>query len=179
MLTAGTYFGFDALVLLPQRASLQAETIDWLFNIEIIAISFLFSLIVVPLVYSLIVFRRRPGEEGEGEHIEGNTKLEITWTLIPLLMVIGLSYIGAWSLGEAVRVDPSANVIEVTAFQWGWKFYYPEHGITTNELYLPLNEQVVLEMESQDVIHSFWVPEFRIKQDIVPGQVHQHQSLLI
>ncbi len=82
-------------------AALQAETIDWLFNIEVILIAFLFSLIVVPLVYSLVVFRRRKGEEGEGEHMEGNTRLEIIWTVIPLILVIVLAYLGAWSLGES------------------------------------------------------------------------------
>jgi cytochrome c oxidase subunit 2 len=130
----------------------------------------LFSLIIVPLFYSLVVFRRKKGEEGEGEHMIGNTKLEIAWTLIPLLMVLTLAYLGAWSLGDVLAVDPEAMKVEVTAFQWNWKFYYPDYGITTNELYLPLDRQVLLEMEAQDVIHSFWVPEFRVKQDIVPGQ---------
>jgi cytochrome c oxidase subunit 2 len=65
--------------------------------------------------------------------------------------------------------------VEVTAFQWGWKFYYPEFGVTTNELYLPVDQQAVLEMESRDVIHSFWVPEFRLKQDIVPGQITEYR----
>ena len=95
-LTALVYFGLDAIGLLPVSASLQAVTIDWLFDIELIAISFLFSLIMVPLIYSLIVFKRKPGETGDGEHIEGHTKLEITWTLIPLLAVLGLAYLGAW-----------------------------------------------------------------------------------
>jgi cytochrome c oxidase subunit 2 len=175
LVTVGVYLGLDSLGLMPEKASLQAETIDWLFNLEVIAISFLFALIVVPLFYSLVVFRRKPGEEGEGEHIAGNSQLEVVWTVIPLVIVIALSYIGAWSLGDAVRVDPSAMVIEVSAFQWGWKFSYPEYGISTNELYLPLNQQVVLEMESRDVIHSFWVPEFRIKQDILPGQITEYR----
>jgi cytochrome c oxidase subunit 2 len=175
LVTVGVYFGLDSLELLPKMASQQAETIDWLFNLEVILIAFLFSLIVVPLVYSLIVFRRRKGEEGEGEHMEGNTRLEIIWTVIPLILVIVLAYIGAWSLGEAVRIDPQAMTVEVTAFQWGWKFYYPDYGITTTELYLPIDKQVVLEMESRDVIHSFWVPEFRLKQDIVPGQVTEYR----
>ena len=169
------YFGLDSLNLFPVRASAEAETIDWLFNVEIIAISFLFSLIVVPLIYSLVVFRRKPGETGEGEHIEGSTKIEIIWTVIPLIMVLGLAYLGAWSLGDALRVDPEAMVVEVSAFQWGWNFYYPEYEITTTELYLPINEQTLLEMESRDVIHSFWVPEFRLKQDIVPGQVTEYR----
>jgi cytochrome c oxidase subunit 2 len=101
--------------------------------------------------------------------------LEITWTIIPLFMVLALAYVGAWSLGDALRVDPQAMKVEVTAFQWGWKFTYPDYGISTNELYLPVDEQVHLEMKSQDVIHSFWVPEFRLKQDIVPGQTTDYR----
>lgn len=168
--TVLVYFGLDALQLMPVEASAQAISIDRLFNLEIIAISFLFSLIIVPLIYSLVVFRRKPGEEGEGEDLAGNTKLEITWTIVPLLIVLGFAYLGAWSLGDVLRVDPEAMKVQVTAFQWGWKFTYPDYGISTTELYLPVDQQVHLEMKSQDVIHSFWVPEFRLKQDIVPGQ---------
>ena len=60
-------------------------------------------------------------------------------------------------------------VVNVTAFQWNWEFEYPDYGITTNTLYLPVNQQVLLKMTSRDVIHSFWVPEFRVKQDVLPG----------
>ena len=164
------YVGLNSIGLLPESASLQADSIDWLFDIEIMAISFLFSLIIVPLIYSLIVFRRKPGETGDGEYIEGHTKLEITWTIIPLIVVLALAYLGAWSLGDTLRADPEAMEVEVIAFQWGWIFKYPDYGITTDELYLPVDEQVLLVMESTDVIHSFWVPEFRVKQDIIPGQ---------
>ncbi len=169
--TLVVYFGLDAIGLLPVSASLQAESIDWLFNIEIAAISFLFALIIVPLVYSVIVFRRKAGDDSDGEHIEGNTRLELIWTIIPLMVVIALAYIGAYSLGDTLRVDPQAMVVNVNAFQWAWTFEYPEYGIKTTELYLPVDEQVLLQMESPDVIHSFWVPEFRVKQDIVPGRV--------
>ena len=60
--------------------------------------------------------------------------------------------------------------VKVIGAQWFWQFQYPEYGIVTNELYLPVNKQVDLQMTSKDVIHSFWVPEFRVKQDLVPGQ---------
>lgn len=170
ILSVLVYFGLDAIGILPASASAQAETIDWLFNLEMIAISFLFSLIVVPLFYSLIVFHRKKGEEGEGAILPNNPKLEMTWTIIPLILVLALAFTGAWSLGDALAVDPDAMVVEVTAFQWNWKFYYPDYDITTTELYLPINKQVHLEMNSPDVIHSFWVPEFRLKQDVVPGR---------
>ncbi len=174
-LFALTYNGLMAANLLPVQASEQALSVDWLFNLQFIAISFLFSLIVVPLVYSLIVFRRKKGETGDGVHIEGNTPLEITWTVIPLFIVMAFAYLGAYSLGETRRIDPQAMVIDVTAQQFAWTFEYPETGIVSDVLYLPKDKQVLLKMTSRDVIHSFWVPEFRIKQDVLPGRITEYR----
>jgi cytochrome c oxidase subunit 2 len=165
------YKGLAWLGLLPPQASLQAVPIDKLFNIHMWLISFLFSLIAGILFYSLVVFRRRKGETGDGAYITGNTGLEVLWTLIPLGGVIFLAYIGALSLAEVQRIDPSAMVIKVIAGQWFWKFQYPDYGFSSDKLYLPINRQVDLQMTSQDVIHSFWVPEFRVKQDLVPGRI--------
>ncbi|WKZ34551.1 MAG: cytochrome c oxidase subunit II [Anaerolineales bacterium] len=170
-----TYFGLDSAGLMPEQASAQAVSIDWLWNWQVIAMSFLFALIVVPLFYSLVVFRRRKGETGDGEHIEGNTNLEITWTVLPLFVVLIFAYMGAYSLGETTRADPEAMVVKVRAQQFTWIFEYPEFGIVSSELRLPVNKQVVLKMESADVIHSFWVPEFRVKQDVVPGRVTEYR----
>ncbi len=168
----GTYLGLDALELMPVEASAQAAPIDWMWNWQVIAMSFLFALIVVPLLYSLFVFRRRKGDTSDAEHIEGNTKLEITWTIIPLITVITFAYMGAWSLRETRRADPQAMIVKVHARQFAWSFEYPEYGgFVSNELHLPVNRQVLLQMDATDVIHSFWVPEFRVKQDVVPGRV--------
>ena len=174
----GTYAGLDATGLLPVSASTQAGSastvgsIDWLWNLQVIAISFLFALIVVPLLYSLVVFKRKKGDTTDAEHIEGNTALEITWTIIPLFIVVAFAYMGAYSLREIRRVDPQAMVVKVHARQFSWSFEYPEYGgFVSDELRLPINRQVLLEMDSTDVIHSFWVPEFRLKQDVVPGRV--------
>lgn len=164
------YAGLNSIGLLPPQASAQAVAIDELFDLHIWLISALFSLIIVVLFYSLIVFRRRKGETGDGAHIVGNSGLEVLWTMIPLIAVIYLAYIGAISLGETRRVDPSALQVKVLSGQWFWQYQYPEYGISSTELYLPVNRQVDLQMTSQDVIHSFWVPEFRVKQDLVPGQ---------
>ena len=169
VMTGLTYFGLDSAGLMPVQASAQAVPIDWLWNLDIMAMSFLFALIIVPLFYSLVVFRRKKGETGDGAHIEGNTPLEITWTIIPLFAVIAFAYMGAYSLGETRRIDPQAMIINVTARQFAFTFEYPEYGITSTELYMPVDKQVLLNMTSNDVIHSFWVPEFRVKQDIVPG----------
>jgi cytochrome c oxidase subunit 2 len=175
LLSILTFWGLEAVGLMPVQASLQAQTVDWMFRLEMAVISFLFALIVVPLVYSLLVFRRKPGDTSDGEHIEGNTRLEVTWTVLPLITVLVFSYLGAVTLGETRRLDPNAMVVNVTAFQWGWRFEYPDYGIQSNKLYLPANRQVVLKMNSNDVIHSFWVPEFRIKQDVVPGRTTEYR----
>jgi len=169
VVTAVTIFGLSQLHLLPTAASLQAQPIDRMFSLEFIVIAFLFSLIVVFMLYSILVFRRKKGDTSDARHITGNTRLEVVWTVIPLATVLAFSYMGAQALAETLRVDPNAMVVNVTAAQWSWRFDYPDYGITTNELHLPVNRQILLKMTSLDVIHSFWVPAFRVKQDILPG----------
>lgn len=155
--------------LLPRAASTQAGPVDAMIYLQLWIISFLFSLITVAITYSAIVFRHRPGDSGFGVYFKSSNKLEIFWTIVPLGTVIVLAFIGARDLAQIRRPDANALEVKVTAFQWGWAFEYPVQGIKTNQLYLPVNRQVHLSMTSRDVIHSFWVPEFRIKQDILPG----------
>ena len=168
--TIALHAGLDKAGLLPQLASVQGTSTDQLFGLYIWATAFVFSLIVVTLVYALIVFRRREGETGDGVHVTGNSKLEIAWTVVPLLVVIYLAFLGAQSLAETRRIDPSAMVVKVVTGQWYWQFQYPDYGVITTELYLPVGKQVDLQMTSTDVIHGFFVPQFRLKQDIVPGR---------
>ncbi len=169
-----SYLALNAVGLMPVEASAQSVPIDWLFDLEIKLICFFFALIMVPLVYSLVVFRRKDGDESDAVHVEGNTALELTWTAIPLVIVIALGIIGADNLRQVRVIDPQALEIKVVAFQWGWRFEYPQ-GFSSNKLYLPENRQVVLKMQSQDVLHSFWVPEFRVKQDVVPGRIEDYR----
>lgn len=160
----------EGIGLLPPQASAEAVPIDNLFGLHVRVIAFLFALIVVFLVYSVVVFRRRPGETGDGDHFEGNTGLEVVWTIVPLGIVLYFSFIGAQALAETMRSDPQAMEVKVTGFQWGWRYEYPEYGVTSTTLNLPVNRQVLLKLTSTDVIHSFWVPEFRVKQDALPGE---------
>ena len=176
ILTVLIIFGLNSIGLMPVQASAQALPIDWMWDMQVNAMSFLFALIIVPMVYSLVIFRRRKGDTSEGDHIEGNTPLEITWTILPLFAVLSFAYFGAFTLGETRLVDPQAMEVNVTAQQWSFSFEYPEYGIVSEELYLPVNKQVHLNMVSRDVIHSFWVPEFRVKQDIVPGRVTEYRN---
>jgi len=175
LVTVLTIFGLNNLGLMPVQASAQALPIDWMWNMQVNAMSFLFALIIVPMLYSLVVFRRKKGDTSDGDHIEGNTPLEITWTILPLFAVLSFAYLGAFTLGESRLVDPQAMEINVIAQQWSFSFEYPEYGFVTEELYLPVDRQVHLNMISRDVIHSFWVPEFRVKQDILPGRVTEYR----
>lgn len=171
-----TYVGANSVGLMPVQASAQAIPIDWMWNWQVIAISFLFALIIVPIFYSIYVFRRKKGDTSDAEHIEGNTPLEIAWTVIPLMIVVTFAYMGAYSLGESRRItDPNAMIVKVTARQFSWTYEYPDYGIVSSELHLPVWKQVILKMEAVDVIHSFWVPEFRVKQDVVPGRVTEYR----
>jgi cytochrome c oxidase subunit 2 len=170
ILSVGSYFLLTNIELMPEQASLQAIPIDDLFRLDFIAIAILFSLIVGLMVYSIIVFRRRKGDDSDGPHIEGNTRLEVVWTLVPLLFVLFLAYYGSAVLGKTMAADPKPLRVEVIGSQWSWRFEYPDYGIISTDLILPVNKQALLILSSTDVIHSFWVPEFRVKQDLLPGE---------
>jgi cytochrome c oxidase subunit 2 len=161
--------GLSALDLVPELASEEGLSVDQMFTVQIYIIAFVFSLIVVFMLYSIVVFRRKPGDTNDGAFVKGNTPLEITWTIVPLVVVLALGVWGAMQLNDITAADPGELVVEVTGFQWGWRFHYRDHDVSSSELYLPRDRQVLFELTSTDVIHSFWVPEFRIKQDAVPG----------
>lgn len=169
LVTAGLLFGMGYVRLLPEQASAQAVPIDQLFQIHFIAIAFLFSLIVVFMLYSIVVFRRKAGDTSDARHIEGNTNLEIAWTIIPLITVMAFAVLGGQALSDTLRADPRALEVNVIGQQWAWRFEYPQYGIVSDTMYIPKDKQVILYLSSLDVIHSFWVPEFRVKQDALPG----------
>ncbi|WP_299028541.1 cytochrome c oxidase subunit II [uncultured Thermanaerothrix sp.] len=170
ILTLATNYLLNTVQVLPLQASVQAQPIDRLFNLQFMLIAFFFSLIVAFMGYSVVVFRQRARDEDEeGAYIKGSTGLEVVWTIIPIGIVIYLSYLGSLALAETRRIDPQAIEVKVVAGQWFWRFEYPQYGITSNTLYLPVNRQAHLRLTSLDVIHSFWVPEFRVKQDALPG----------
>jgi len=179
ILTALLVAGLGQVRLLPVAASRQAQPIDFLFGLEFKVIAFLFSLIVVFMLYSILVFRRRRGDTSDAAHVTGSSRLEMLWTIVPLATVLYFAYLGGQTLAETQRADPHALEVNVIASQWSWRFEYPELGISSAELRLPVNKQVVLHLRSLDVIHSFWVPEFRVKQDALPGGEGFIRDLLI
>lgn len=169
IVTVLVLLGLNSIDLVPDLASDEGVAVDQMFTVQIHIIAFIFSLIVVFMLYSVVVFRPKRGDTSDGPHVTGNTPLEITWTLIPLALVLAIATWGAIQLQDITAAEPDEMVVEVTGFQFGWRFDYPEHGVSSSELYLPVGRQVLFRLTSTDVIHDFWVPEFRIKQDAVPG----------
>jgi cytochrome c oxidase subunit II len=154
-----------------QGASTAAPKIDELLNVMIVLSSFVFSLVMVMLFYALWKFKAKPGDESDGEPIHGNTRLEVAWTLIPTIIVL---FAGgySWKVLDDIE-EPAKNPLTVSVFsqQFAWSFAYPgkDYVWTEGELHVPVNRQVHFKMHALDVIHSFWVPEWRIKKDNVPG----------
>ncbi len=171
LLTAGGLWVLTPAHLLPVLASAQGAFTDKLFSYEFYVIAFLFALIMGLMIYSVIFFRRKPGDMEDGPHIEGNSTLELVWTAIPLATVLIFALIGSNTLASVLRPDPKALEVKVIGRQWAWSFEYPDFGVVSDKLVLPVNKQTVLHITSEDVIHAFWVKEFRLKQDAVPGVI--------
>jgi len=153
------------------EASTAAKPIDTLMDVTIVISSFVFAIVCVALGYALIKWRAKPGDEGDGLPIHGNTKLEIIWTIIPVIMVLGLAGYSWAVLKDIEKTDSNALHVNVYAQQFTWTFGYPDDGNkwTEGELHVPVDRQVIFDLQAQDVIHSFWVPQWRIKKDAVPG----------
>jgi cytochrome c oxidase subunit 2 len=158
----------------PPADSTQADKIDTLWDVLIIATVPVFVLVTVIVCFAVIEFRMRPGEENlDGPPIHGNTRLEVIWTAVPAILIVGLvtyAYVVMRDIEEAPAAG-NERVVAVTGQQFAWSFAYNEGGkrFTTAELYLPAGKSVKFDVRSKDVIHDFWVPDFRMKIDAVPG----------
>jgi cytochrome c oxidase subunit 2 len=163
----------SVIMLIPdwfgEAASTAAGDIDTLFDISLVLSSLVFSVVMVVLVYSLVRWRAKPGDESDGEPIHGNTRLEIAWTLIPTLIVAVLTALSWIVLDDIEAKEPDRLQVEVTAQQFAWSFAYPAAGKQADELHVVVDRQAEFTMRALDVLHSFWVPEWRIKRDLVPG----------
>ncbi len=154
--------------LMPAVGSEEASLIDSLFRTMLGIAAAVFLLVLGALLYALLRFRRRPGHVGEGISIRGSNRLELAWTFMPALIVFWLA---AYSSQVLVRLRAQREaplVVQVVASQFVWQFDYPEYNITSPELHVPAGSPVQLELIARDVIHSFWVPAFRLKQDALP-----------
>jgi cytochrome c oxidase subunit II len=210
--------------LLPVAASDEASQIDGLFNTMMTISTGLFLIVQGALIVAAIKYRRRAGDNTDGPPWHDNLPLEILWTALPAVIILG---IGVYSFeiynsmggldpmgahdrgtmqshanmkGSAIaatlsdtpqnnyqkppaqlialgigaspenEAKPADLVVNVMGLQYAWIFSYPESGITSGELHMPLNRDVQLNISAQDVLHSFWLPEFRLKQDAIPGR---------
>lgn len=215
--------------LLPVQASAQAPLVDDFFNVMVTIGTALFLVVEGAILIFVIKYRQRPGDNTDGVPVEGNFSLEIFWTAIPSIIVIGLGIysvevyrdMGGFEPGghhmmahvhststvahmpgsamaapmiadsspmesskPATPISPSIGigatpqegskpadlVVNVTGIQFAWLFNYPDSGVTAGELHVPVGKDVQLNLSATDVIHSFWVPQFRLKQDAIPGQ---------
>jgi cytochrome c oxidase subunit 2 len=139
----------------------------WVYFFSIV----IFLVVAGALAYVTWKFRAKPGQEGEPPQVHGNDRLEVIWTLIPLLIILVLFGLTAKALIQVNRPIPGAMKVEVTGYQFWWDFHYPALGLrNSNELILPAGVPVELEVTSKDVIHSFWVPGLAGKRDAIPGQ---------
>src|SRR4051794_2048469 len=161
----------------PPAASTQADEIDTLWDVLIIASVPVFVLVTVVIAFSVLNFRMRPGEEDiDGPPIHGSTRLEVIWTAIPAILIVGLvtyAYVVLRDIEKApaLAAGQKERVVQVFGEQFAWTFQYNEGGrkFSSAQLYLPANESVKFQVHSKDVIHDFWVPDFRMKIDAVPG----------
>ncbi len=203
-LIVGSIWASNSLDFLPAVASSNAPIYDELFKVLFVIGTVLFIGMTGLVIYSLIQFRKRPGQEGDGLAIEENLPLEIFWTAVPAVVIL---FVGLYSydiynrmggmqllssdshshhsmsaqerlwggIGEVKQEENESEVlpvinVELSAMQFAFLFNYPKGEIISGELHVPVGYPVRMRMESKDVIHAFWVPEFRLKQDVIPGQ---------
>ncbi|NJR39069.1 MAG: cytochrome c oxidase subunit II [Leptolyngbyaceae cyanobacterium CSU_1_4] len=190
----------------PPEAAAESKLVDDLFSIFVGLGTFILLGVTIPIVYSLMFHRAGKYDFSDGPHIEGNTLLEVIWTAVPIVLVLGLStasyrtydkmsiqgpmelvHLHLPQLVEVANAAPFDNTpqkeietaqesapiedIDVTAKQWSWVFRYPNQNVTSTELHLPVDRRIHLALHSDDVLHGFYVPAFRLKQDIIPNRV--------
>ncbi len=194
------WVGQQAYNWMPPQASAEAVLIDNLFSFMVTLGTFIFLGVTGTLLFSTLFQRAAKYDTSDGPPVEGNIPLEVVWTAIPFALVIWIGTYSfqiyeqmgilgsiedapmsmamvtaeAAPLGiESSSVSQSAELqtpIEVRARQWVWEFYYPDEDIVSTELHLPVNQRAKFALTSEDVLHGFYIPAFRIKQDIIPGR---------
>jgi cytochrome c oxidase subunit II len=185
--------GQQAYNWLPVAATAEAELVGHLFSFLVTLGTIVFLGVMGMLLYSILFYRATKNDPSDAPAIRGNLKLEITWTVIPILLVIWIasysyniyqrmSILGSLPLVHLHLMEAPAYAemgssdmqpteqIEVVVKQWSWSFRYPSQNVTSTELHLPVDRRVHLMLQSKDVVHGFYVPNFRIKQDIIPNQ---------
>jgi cytochrome c oxidase subunit II len=157
----------------PKQATEEGKKVDTLYDVLIIFSVPIFVLVMVVVLYCVWEFRMRPGDElRDGPPIHGNTRLEIIWTAIPAIILVALCSYAYVTLRDVEEADANALNVGVVGQQFTWTFSYraPDgKTVKSAQLYVPTGRQVKFNVQSDDVIHDFWVPAFRLKIDAVPG----------
>jgi cytochrome c oxidase subunit 2 len=161
----------------PVQASTQAHNTDRLYHVLVDVSIPIFVLVVTVILYSVWQFRMKPGEElKDGPPIHGNTRLEVIWTTIPALILLGLVSYSFVVLHDNEKKPSGVPEIQiaVTGQQFFWSYEYPSSvtggkPLSSDQLYIPMGDTVYFNMRSKDVIHAFWIPAFRLQEDVVPG----------
>lgn len=157
----------------PSQASSQSHKVDTLYDVLLIVSVPIFVLVETVVLFSVWKFRMRPGEEDkDGPPIHGNTLLEIVWTAAPAALIVSLCTYAYVVLRQDEKSKPNAQTVNVIGEQFTWVFAYPRgngKAVVSPDLYLGKDQPVVFNIHSRDVIHAFWVPEFREQLDAVPG----------
>ncbi|MBM5824929.1 MAG: cytochrome c oxidase subunit II [Cyanobacteria bacterium M_surface_10_m2_119] len=176
---------------LPVQASTAAPLVDGLFSFETGVGTFVFLAVISVMAWVMLMHRAEKYDESDAEPIEGNTRLEVIWTAIPFVLVMAIAIyairvnttLGVLGPMEHIHVrDPleqqggypgdrlPPESVEVIARQWSWEFRYPNSGVSSTELHLAVDQPVTFRLVSEDVLHGFYIPAFRLKQDVVPGR---------
>jgi cytochrome c oxidase subunit II len=154
---------------LPEDASTQAETMDTLYDVLAVISCYIFAFVVGILLVSVVHFRRRHNDLSDGEPIHGNTTLEAIWTAIPALLMVGAAVYSGLVLADIEETKANTQEVQITGQQFAWTFDYRNLDFKSGELHMVKGTPYHFTLKAKDVIHSFWVPQFRMKKDAVPG----------
>lgn len=192
------WMGQQAYSWMPPQASAESVLVDKLFSFMTAVGTFIFIGVVGTLLYSIIFQRAAKYDPTDGPPIEGNLWLEVVWTAVPIMLIIWIGTVSYNTYDQMSLLSPfapsemktpgtvpgdqkesvpgntnpieSLPPIEVHSRQWAWEFRYPDDGVSSTELHLPVNQRARFKLTSEDVLHGFYVPAFRVKQDIIPGR---------
>lgn len=169
----------------PNAATDQGADIRNLYTVFLVPMVAIFLLVEGLILWSVIRYRRRKGDEELPVQTHGNNLLEVTWTVLPTLLVLALFFVSWQTLNKVDAESKPELTVDVTGFQWQWTFAYPQYGLSYTGigdqgpvLVLPVDEVVHVRLHSHDVIHSFYVPDFLFKRDVIPGQVNNFDLTL-
>lgn len=165
----------------PDPVGEQGAAVKDLYDVFFYVAAVVFVVVAGLIGWSILRFRKKPGDEELPRQTKHNLGLEITWFAIPTVIVIGLFVLSAGALQDVNDEHPDPAVtVEVDSFQWGWRFTYADEAVVLEglpedpaEIVLPVGEPLRFDLRSSDVVHSFYVPRFLVKRDAVPGETNR------